>query len=233
MTRCSPGWVAIVRGTIHNDYDELSDATREFTRAREVLSATPARAAFGQAMLELSRACRRRGALGPANVLVDEALALLDGEAEAHIYSYVARCARRGQRRPGPRCGGPGAGRPGVATRLPVSGLVPHRPRPARTGRRPETAGRLDEAAAELRTSVEEFTLIDRALSVAASLRELALVLDLQGRHAEANEVYRQKSAAPAASAPPELRTYLEATRLGSGSHGRRVDRTQAAHRGR
>lgn len=194
------GWVAIVRGTIHNDYDELADATREFTRAREVLSATPARAAFGQATLELSRACRRRGALGPANVLVDEALALLDGEAEAHIYSYVLDA--RAEVSVALGRGAEALEQADQAWRRASQSqdsFLTARARRARAGGL-RLLGRLDEAAAELRTSVEEFTLIDRALSVAASLRELALVLDLQGRHAEANEVYRQERAARASA---------------------------------
>ncbi len=210
------GWVAIVRGTIHNDYDELSDATREFTRAREVLSATPARAAFGQATLELSRACRRRGALGPANVLVDEALALLDGEAEAHIYSYVLDA--RAEVSVALGRGAEALEQADQAWRRASQSqdsFLTARARRARAGGL-RLLGRLDEAAAELRTSVEEFTLIDRALSVAASLRELALVLDLQGRHAEANEVYRQERAARA-SAQLVTADDLEATRLGSG----------------
>lgn len=190
------GWVAIVRGTIHNDYDELGEAALWFTRAREVLAATPARAAFGQATLELSRACRRRGALGPANLLVDEALAGLDRDEEAHVYSYaldaraeVSVALGRGEEALEQS---EQAWRRAVQAR---DSFLTARARRARAGAL-RLLGRLPEAEEELRTSVEEFTVLGRSLSVAASLRELALVLDLQGRPAAANEVHRQERAA-------------------------------------
>jgi DNA-binding SARP family transcriptional activator len=187
------GWVAIVQGTIHNDYDELAEAARWFTRAREVLTDTPASAAFGQATLELSRACRRRGALGPADLLIDEALAGLDRDDESHVYSYAldarAEVSVALGRADEALQQADQAWRRAVQARDP---FLTARARRARAGAL-RLLGRLDEAEDDLRASVEEFTVLGRSLSVAASLRELALVLDLQGRAAAANEVYRQE----------------------------------------
>ena len=188
------GMVAMLRGMIHHDYDELAAAVAELTRAREMLSPTPARAAFGHATLELSRALRRRGDLGPSDLLVDEALDVLDPTTHDHCYALDARAEVSVALGHGP-----------VALRQAEQAwrradqardvFLVARTRRSRAGAL-RLLGRLDEAAQQLRTSIEELTRIGRPLSVAASLRELVDVLDLQGRHLEANEVHRQWSAA-------------------------------------
>jgi hypothetical protein len=60
--------------------------------------------------------------------------------------------------------------------------------------------GRLDEAEAELRASVEGCAAIDRPLSVAAALHELSVVLDLQGNAAAAAAARRDEHEARASA---------------------------------
>ena len=56
--------------------------------------------------------------------------------------------------------------------------------------------GRLDEAEAELRLAVEEFTAIHRPLSVAFSYQVLAEVLEAKGDAAAADEALRLEDTA-------------------------------------
>lgn len=190
------GWVGIISGTIHNDYDEMVDAEREFTRVREVLVTTPSLLAYALATLELSRACWRQGQLGSANVLINEALQLCEDIGDEHMYSYgldaraevsielgngeiaLDEATRSFQR----ACAAKDAFLTARVRRTRAGALV--------------VLGRLEEAEAELRASVEECTAINRPLSVAAALHELSVVLDLRGNPTAAGEALRQERAA-------------------------------------
>lgn len=207
------GWTCIVRGTIHNDYDELADAAREFTRARQVLAGTAARSAFGQATLELSRACRRQGELGSASLLIDEALDHLDGDAEAHVRSYAldARAEVTVELGRGDEALEQAEQAWQRAVRARDAFLTA---RSRRTKARAlSLLGRREEAERELRTSVDEFTVLERSLSAAASLRVLADVLALDGRASDAAEAERQERRARRAAR-------LERPADGAGSRG-------------
>ncbi len=190
------GWVGIIRGTIHNDYDEMVDAEREFTRVREVLATTPSLLAYALATLELSRACWRQGQLGSANILVNEALKLCEDIGDEHMYSYGldARAEVSIEL-------GNGEIALDEATRsfqrasAAQDAFLTARVRRTRAGAL-VVLGRLEEAEAELRASVEECTAINRPLSVAAALHELSVVLDLRGNAAAASEALRQERAA-------------------------------------
>ncbi|MBM6400950.1 AfsR/SARP family transcriptional regulator [Phycicoccus sonneratiae] len=189
-------WAAIARGTVHNDYDELSDAAREFTRAREILRDTPRTVAYALATLELSRARRRTGELGPATLLVDESLEILSGVGAVHMYSY-ALDARAEVSLAG-----------GHATEaLDEAGTALERASASRdaflTARARRTRarallalGRLGEAEAELRRAVEEFTALDRPLSVAFTYQVLAAALDAAGDAVGASEALRLEQTA-------------------------------------
>ncbi len=189
-------WAAIARGTVHNDYDELADAAREFTRAREILRDTPRTVAYALATLELSRARRRTGELGPATLLVDEALEILSGVEAVHMYSY-ALDARAEVSLAG-----------GHATEaLDEAGTALERAsssrdaflaaRARRTRARALLAlGHLGEAESELRRAVEEFTALDRPLSVAFTYQVLAAALDAAGDPVGASEALRLEQAA-------------------------------------
>ena len=189
-------WAAIARGTVHNDYDELADAAREFTRAREILAGTPRTVAHGLATLELSRARRRTGELGPATLLVDESLEVLSDVGAVHMYSYALDARAEVSL---------AAGRAAVA--LEEAGTALERAtgsrdaflaaRARRTrGRAHLALGHLDDAEADIRTAVEEFTALDRPLSVAFTYQVLAAVLDARGDAVGASEALRLEQAA-------------------------------------
>jgi DNA-binding SARP family transcriptional activator/tetratricopeptide (TPR) repeat protein len=189
-------WAAVARGTLHNDYDELADAAREFTRARDLLAETPLTVANALATLELSRARRRQGELGPASLLIDEALGLFSEIGDVHLYSYALDARAEVSL---------AAGRPDQA--LAEASTAHERAlgsrdafltaRSRRTrGRALFALGRLEDAERELRLGIEELTAIDRPLSVAFSYQVLAAVLDAQGENAAASEALRLEHAA-------------------------------------
>ena len=201
-------WAAVTRGTVHNDYDELPEAAREFTRAREILRDTPRTVAYALATLELSRARRRTGELAPATLLVDEALELLDSIGAVHMYSYALDARAEVSL---------AAGRPADAVdeaetalaRASASRDAFLTARARRTRARARLAlGELESAEADVRTVVEEFTALDRPLSVAFSYQVLAAVLDARGDAVGASEALRLEQAAlrratrPRADAP-------------------------------
>jgi tetratricopeptide (TPR) repeat protein len=194
------GWAGIIRGTIHNDYDEMVEAEREFTRVRDVVATTPSLMAYALATLELSRACWRQGQLGSANVLANEALAVCEDLGDEQLYSYAldARAEVSIEL-------GNGEVALEEATRAlhrasaAKDAFLSARVRRTRAGAL-VVLGRLDEAEAELRTSIEECTAIQRPLSVAAALHELSVVLDLQGNAEAASEALRQEHAARASA---------------------------------
>ena len=189
-------WAAIARGTVHNDYDELRDAAREFTRAREILASTPRTVAYGLATLELSRARRRTGELGPATLLVDEALETLSGVGAVHMYSYALDARAEVSL---------AAGRAAQALEEATTALerasasrdafLGGRARRTR-GRALLALGRLEEAEEALRRAVEEFTALDRPLSVAFTYQVLAGVLDARADPVGASEALRLEEAA-------------------------------------
>ncbi|MFL6175334.1 MAG: AfsR/SARP family transcriptional regulator [Ornithinibacter sp.] len=189
-------WAAIARGTLHNDYDELPDAAREFTRARELLADAPVTVANALATLELSRARRRQGELGPASLLIDEALHLLGQIGDVHLYSYALDARAEVS-----LASGRAAQALGEATTAHERALASRdaflTARARRTRSRALLAlGRLDEAEREVRVCIEELTAIDRPLSVAFSYQVLAAVLDAKGENAAASEALRLENAA-------------------------------------
>jgi len=189
-------WAAIAQGTLHNDYDELADAAREFTRARDLLDAIPVTVANALATLELSRARRRQGELGPAGLLIDEALRLFDEIGDVHLYSYAldarAEVSLAAGRATEALEEATTAHQRALASR---DTFLTARARRTR-GRALFALGRLDEAEHELRVGIEELTAIDRPLSVAFSYQVLAGVLDAKGENAAASEALRLESAA-------------------------------------
>ena len=190
------GWAAIARGTLHNDYDELPDAAREFTRARELLADTPVTVANALATLELSRARRRQGELGPAGLLIDEALHLFGRIGDVHLYSYALDARAEVS-----LAAGRAAEALEEATTAHERALASRdaflTARARRTRSRALLAlGRLDEAEREVRVCIEELTAIDRPLSVAFSYQVLAAVLDAKGENVAASEALRLESAA-------------------------------------
>jgi ATP/maltotriose-dependent transcriptional regulator MalT len=189
-------WAAIARGTLHNDYDELPDAAREFTRARGLLADAPVTVANALATLELSRARRRQGELGPANLLIDEALHLFAQIGDVHLYSYAldarAEVSLAAGRAAQALEEATTAHERALASR---DAFLTARARRTR-GRALLALGRLDEAERELRVGIEELTAIDRPLSVAFSYQVLAAVLDAKGENAAASEALRLESAA-------------------------------------
>ncbi|WP_299442838.1 AfsR/SARP family transcriptional regulator [uncultured Phycicoccus sp.] len=189
-------WAAIARGTVHNDYDELRDAAREFTRAREILASTPRTVAYGLATLELSRARRRTGELGPATLLVDEALDTLSGVGAVHMYSYAldarAEVSLAAGRAAQALEEATTALERATASRDAFLGARARRTR----GRALFALGRLEEAEEALRRAVEEFTALDRPLSVAFTYQVLAGVLDARADPVGAGEALRLEEAA-------------------------------------
>ncbi|NHI20317.1 AfsR/SARP family transcriptional regulator [Phycicoccus endophyticus] len=189
-------WAAIARGTVHNDYDELPESAREFTRAREILAETPRTVAYALATLELSRARRRTGELGAATLLVDESLEILSSVGAVHMYSYALDAQAEVSL---------AAGRFGDA--LEQAGTALERASASRdaflTARARRTCGHarfllgdLPGAEEDLRGAVEEFTALDRPLSVAFSYQVLAAVLDARGDPVGASEALRLEQAA-------------------------------------
>lgn len=189
-------WAAIARGTLHNDYDELPDAAREFTRARGLLVDAPVTVANALATLELSRALRRQGELGPASLLIDEALHLFARIGDVHLYSYALDARAEVS-----LASGRAAEALAEATTAHERALASRdaflTARARRTRARALLAlGRLDEAEREVRVGIEELTAIDRPLSVAFSYQVLAAVLDAKGENVAASEALRLESAA-------------------------------------
>ncbi len=189
-------WAAITRGTLHNDYDELPEAAREFTRAREILRDTPRTVAYALATLELSRARRRTGELGPATLLVDEALEILEGVGAVHMYSYAldarAEVSLAAHRAHEALDEADTALERALASR---DAFLAARARRTR-GRARLALAALGEAETDLRAAVEEFTALDRPLSVAFTYQVLAAVLDAGGDPAGASEALRLEQAA-------------------------------------
>ncbi len=167
-------WAAVARGTLHNDYDELADAAREFTLARELLADSPVTVANALATLELSRARRRQGDLGPASLLIDEALRLFAQIGDVHLYSYAldarAEVSLLAGRADEALEEASTAHERAVASR---DAFLTARARRTR-GRALLALGRLDEAEAEVRRGIDEFSALDRPLSVAFSYQVLA-----------------------------------------------------------
>ncbi len=189
-------WAAIARGTLHNDYDELPDAAREFTRARKLLADSPVTVANALATLELSRALRRQDELGPAGLLIDEALRLFGRIGDVHLYSY-ALDARAEVSLASGRAGEALEEATTAHERALASRDAFLTARARRTRSRALLAlGRLDEAEREVRVCIEELTAIDRPLSVAFSYQVLAAVLDARGDNAAARAALRLEEAA-------------------------------------
>ncbi len=189
-------WAAVGRGTLHNDYDELDDAAREFTRARELLVDAPVTVANALATLELSRARRRQGDLGPASALIDEALRLFAQIGDVHLYSYAldarAEVSLASGRLEEALEEASTAHERAVSSR---DAFLTARARRTR-GRALLALGRLDEAETEVRRGIDEFSSLDRPLSVAFSYQVLAAVLDAKGEGAAAAEALLLESAA-------------------------------------
>jgi DNA-binding SARP family transcriptional activator/tetratricopeptide (TPR) repeat protein len=189
-------WAAIARGTLHNDYDELPDAAREFTRARGLLADEPVTVANALATLELSRAMRRQDELGPASLLIDEALRLFGQIGDVHLYSYAldarAEVSLASGRADEALDEATTAHERALASR---DAFLTARARRTRS-RALLALGRLEEAEREVRIGIEELTAIDRPLSVAFSYQVLAAVLDAKGENAAASEALRLESAA-------------------------------------
>lgn len=194
------GWTSTVRGVMHNDYDELGAAEHELIRARELLADSGDRIAYATATIELARVTWRQHHLGSVNVLLAEAISLLQGLDEQHLLSYAldARSEMSYQ-----------LGRDEEA--LHEAEVVwrrasdAHDPflaaRARRTkGRALAALGRLEDAEAELRESIEECTTLDRPLSVAVAMHDLSVVLSKRGEHAAAAELRRQERAARASA---------------------------------
>jgi DNA-binding SARP family transcriptional activator len=194
--RVLTGWRHIVQGELHNDYDELPESEAELTRAREVLDHTGERIGYAFATAYLSRACRRQGKLGPARILADEALEEFAHFGAEHAYT-VALDARA-------EVGvelGHGDDALEQATSARSRAVAAHdefmTARATRTRARAlRVLGHLDEAADELRHSVDMFAAIDRTLSVAATLHDLAIVQDLMAEPGAASESLRQERSA-------------------------------------
>ncbi|WP_265443520.1 AfsR/SARP family transcriptional regulator [Flexivirga meconopsidis] len=195
-----PGWACAIRGLLHNDYDELDAAEHELVRARDILAGDGDRIAYATATIELARVEWRQHKLGTVNVLVTEAISLLQKYNEQHLLSYAldARAEMSYQ-----------LGRDEQA--LQEADVVWRRAvdsaddflaaRVRRTRARALAAlDRLDEAESELRASIEECTTLDRPLSVAAAMHDLSAVLSAQGRHAAAAELRRLERAARASA---------------------------------
>lgn len=194
------GWASAVRGVLYNDYDELEAADHELMRSRELLADGGDRIAYATATIELARVTWRQHHLGSVNVLLNEVTTLLQDLGEEHLLSYAldARSEMSYQ-----------LGRDDDA--LQEAEIVWRRAtdaqdlflaaRARRTKARALAAlGRLDEAASELRESIEECTALDRPLSVAAAMHDLSVVLSKQGQHAAAGELLRQERAARASA---------------------------------
>ena len=181
-------WAAVARGTLHNDYDELANAAREFTRARDLLADSPVTVANALATLELSRARRRQGEVGPASLLIDEALQLFAQIGDVHLYSYAldarAEVSLASGRAEEALQEANAAHERALASR---DAFLTARARRTR-GRALFALGRLDEAEDEVRRAIEEFSAIDRPLSVAFSYQVLAGVLKAKGESAGAKE---------------------------------------------
>ena len=133
------------------------------------------------ATLELSRARRRQGDLGPASLLIDEALRLFAQIGDVHLYSYAldarAEVSLLAGRADEALEDASTAHERAVASR---DAFLTARARRTR-GRALLALGRLDEAEAEVRRGIDEFSALDRPLSVAFSYQVLAGVLDAKG----------------------------------------------------
>jgi tetratricopeptide (TPR) repeat protein len=192
-TRVLTGWRHIVQGELHNDYDELPESNAELTRARDVLHETGERVGYAFATAYLSRACRRQEKLGPARILADEALEEFAHYGAEHAYT-VALDARA---EVGVELGHGDEALEQATNALSRAVAAQDAFMTARATRTRARAlrvlVRLDEAAEELTRSIDMFAAIDRTLSVAATLYDLAIVQDLLGQPGAASESLRQE----------------------------------------
>ncbi len=210
------GWAHVVHGELHNDYDELVLSEREFTRAREVLDGTADRLAHALATVYLSRTCRRLGRLDTAQRLVRESLIGLQRFGAEHLYTVALDASAEVEAALGD--GAAALEHATVAHQRAVAAQDAFlTARTSRTrGRALLALGRLDEAAAELRQSVDAFAALGRDLSVAGTLRDLAHVQRLQGHVHAASESGRLEQAALArAGVVPEAEESAEPQPVG------------------
>lgn len=195
------GWSLVVRGELHNDFDELLACEQVLSAGRAILSATPERIGYARATTYLSRALARQGRWESARDLADEALAIF-GEHGAVQPATIALDARAEIAL--------GLEDPYHAAELASVALGRARAsrdefllaRSLRTHARALAAqGRLDDAARQLRECVDRFEAIHRTLSVVATWRELAAVLDQLGRTDDAALARRSQAEAEARAA--------------------------------
>lgn len=190
------GWRHIVLGELYNDYDELSECEQELTRARAVLAETGELIGYAYATSYLSRALWRQGKLGPAQVLADEALADFGRLGAEHAYTVALDA--RAEVAVALGHGDEALEQAGTALSRAVAAHDAFiRARATRTRARAlRVLGSLDEAARELTSSIEQFAALNRTLSLAATLHDLALVQDMLGEPAAASESLRQERSA-------------------------------------
>ncbi len=195
------GWSLVVWGELYNDFDELLSCEQVLLTARAILSATPERIGYARATTYLSRALARQGRWESARDLADEALDIF-GEYGAVQPATIALDARAEIAL--------GLDDPYHAAELASVALGRARTsrdefllaRSLRTHARALAAqGRLDDAARQLRECVDRFESIHRTLSVAATWRELAAVLDQLGRAEDADLARRSQAEAEARAA--------------------------------
>ncbi|MDF2146435.1 BTAD domain-containing putative transcriptional regulator [Knoellia sp. p5-6-4] len=194
--RSLEGWTHIVRGELHNDYDELVQSRHEFTTARSLLDDSADRLAHALATVYLSRTCRRLGELEIAQQLVRESLVVLQRFGAEHLFTVALDASAEVEAALGD--GAAALDHATVAHQRAVAAQDAFlTARTSRTrGRALLALGRLAEAADEFRRSVDAFAVLGRDLSVAGTLRDLAHVQRLQGQAAAAKESTRREQAA-------------------------------------
>ena len=205
------GWAAVTLGTLHNDYDELADAAREFTLRATCWPTPPSPWPTRSRRSSCRGPCRRQGEVGPAGLLIDEALQLFAQIGDVHLYSYAldarAEVSLASGRAEEALQEANAAHERALASR---DSFLTARARRTR-GRALFALGRLDEAEGEVRRAIEEFSAIDRPLSVAFSYQVLAGVLKAKGEGAAAKEALQLERAelrkAHAKAGDPEHRT--------------------------
>ena len=190
------GWSGIVRGELLNDYDELEACETVLTAARQKLESTGERIGYSRASVYLARACARQGRLEYARTIVDGALDVLaEHRADRALTMALDARAEIGV--------GLGEGREAydfadrALSRAEASCDAFLVARSTRTRARAlSLLGEPDQAVVELRRAAGLFEDLGRALSVAATWRELAAVQDVLDDGAGAKESRKRQHSA-------------------------------------
>ncbi|HEY7718847.1 MAG TPA: BTAD domain-containing putative transcriptional regulator [Pedococcus sp.] len=184
------GYIALAWGSLEDDYDRLHTARDHLTEAHRQFAGTLDWSGLATSQFALARVLRRLGQYAEGLPLCESALELVDRIGDQNGRTAVLDTRADLLVHMGHHQAALGDAREALdRATLRRDGFMRHRAQ--RTlGRALAGLGRLSEAEDLMRGSAAGFDQLGRPLSLAATLRDLGRVLQLQGRPQEAREVF-------------------------------------------